>query len=73
VESICTASIALRIMWTHRPHHYAKVGIPSGPSPVRMNYSAHRTSKINITLRISIFIITGNSARRKWMGETLNL
>ena len=25
-----TASIALRIMWRHKPHHYVKVGIPSG-------------------------------------------
>ena len=25
-----TASIALRIMWPHKPHHYVKVGIPSG-------------------------------------------
>jgi hypothetical protein len=25
-----TASIALRIMWPHKPHHCVKVGIPSG-------------------------------------------
>jgi hypothetical protein len=25
-----TASIALGIMWPHKPHHYVKVGIPSG-------------------------------------------
>jgi hypothetical protein len=25
-----TASIALGIMWTHKPRHYTKVGIPSG-------------------------------------------
>jgi len=25
-----TASIALRIMWPHKPHHYVKVGTPSG-------------------------------------------
>jgi hypothetical protein len=24
------ASIALGIMWPHKPHHYVKVGIPSG-------------------------------------------
>jgi hypothetical protein len=25
-----TASIALGITWPHKPHHYVKVGIPSG-------------------------------------------
>jgi hypothetical protein len=25
-----TASIALRIMWPHKPHHYVKVGTFSG-------------------------------------------
>jgi hypothetical protein len=25
-----TASIALGIMWPHKPHHYVKVGVPSG-------------------------------------------
>jgi hypothetical protein len=25
-----TASIALGIMWPHKPHHYVKLGIPSG-------------------------------------------
>jgi hypothetical protein len=25
-----TASIALGIMWPHKPHHYVKVGTPSG-------------------------------------------
>jgi hypothetical protein len=25
-----TASIVLGIMWPHKPHHYVKVGIPSG-------------------------------------------
>jgi hypothetical protein len=25
-----TVSIALGIMWPHKPHHYFKVGIPSG-------------------------------------------
>jgi len=25
-----TASIALRFMWPHKPHHYVKVGTPSG-------------------------------------------
>jgi hypothetical protein len=25
-----TASIAVGIMWPHKPHHYVKVGIPSG-------------------------------------------
>jgi hypothetical protein len=25
-----TASIALRIMWPHKPHHNVKVGTPSG-------------------------------------------
>jgi hypothetical protein len=25
-----TANIALGIMWPHKPHHYVKVGIPSG-------------------------------------------
>ena len=25
-----TTSIALRIMWPHKPHHYVKVGTPSG-------------------------------------------
>jgi hypothetical protein len=25
-----TSSIALGIMWPHKPHHYVKVGIPSG-------------------------------------------
>jgi len=28
-SSITTASIALRIIWPHKPHHYVKVGIPS--------------------------------------------
>jgi hypothetical protein len=37
-----TASIALGIMWPHKPHHYVKVGIPSGGI------------KIYIQLRISI-------------------
>jgi hypothetical protein len=29
-----TASIALGIMWPHKPHHYIKVGIPSGGSSI---------------------------------------
>jgi hypothetical protein len=30
-----TASIVLGIMWPHKPHHYVKVGIPSGgPWPI---------------------------------------
>jgi hypothetical protein len=33
-----TTSIALEIMWPHKPHHYVKVGIPSGGSNV-FNYS----------------------------------
>jgi hypothetical protein len=24
-----TASIAVGIMWPHKPHHYVKVGVPS--------------------------------------------
>jgi len=27
-SSHTTASIALRIIWPHKPHHYVKVGIP---------------------------------------------
>jgi hypothetical protein len=33
-----TASIALGIMWPHKPHHYVKVLIPSGGRGVTLNY-----------------------------------
>jgi len=29
-SSYATAGLALRIIWTHKPHHYVKVGTPSG-------------------------------------------
>jgi hypothetical protein len=36
-----TASIALGIMWPHKPHHYVKVGIPSGGVVIGSAYSRH--------------------------------
>jgi hypothetical protein len=39
-----TASRALGIMWPHKPHHYIKVGIPSGDLLV--------TGQLNVCARV---------------------
>jgi hypothetical protein len=48
-----TASIALGIMWPHKPHHYVKVGIPSGgggglkcTAPANLRLSSRRGSSL---------------------------
>jgi hypothetical protein len=37
---IATASIGLRVIWPHKPHHYVKVGIPS------VGYNSYKSTSI---------------------------
>ena len=52
-SSCATAGIALRIIWPHKPHHYVKVGTPSGGggrgrSPLILNFGGMWRSVVSI-------------------------
>jgi hypothetical protein len=66
-----TPSIALGIMWPHKPHHYVKVGIPSGDIYMHflvqiiiiINNKNKKIRKINKLKRVKILKA---SSRKQW-------
>jgi hypothetical protein len=50
-SSYATTSVALRIIWPRKPHHYIKVGIPSGVSEVRFVNIIMQNSREPASLR----------------------
>jgi hypothetical protein len=72
-----TASIALGIMWQHKPHHYVKVGIPSGgvtyagmywwKVKIKLELPRYRSGVAQRVGRGLALLFHDNGARRWWV------
>jgi hypothetical protein len=65
-----TASLALGIMWPHKPHHYVKVGIPSGGLTAFMAIKICHGPEELLVIILNGTTKDGRDGRNMW--ETVN-